>query len=271
MTVMNKKEDRLFEEAMERIDLKYVEEPPEHGVTRTKSQEPEERKKIRTGWLVAAAAALICLVTGGVILANSGIFRKNGPGYTEIAQNGTNPQGGQADHTDSGTEDPQNATLAVRPGMKAFGLLYEEFLDEQAVEKSNDPIKKAFFKEYAGSYLADDWNLYVLYKETGEDAAMKVKAILEEEAGCEVTFLTAKYSLQDLYEFKNQFSDVAVTWSINGHENWTEALIGVGIDQKNNCLRVTHTYLRDSELEQMKASLAGIPCEFEIGFKQRKE
>ena len=259
------KEDRLFEQAMDKIDLKYVEEPLEHGITREKSPEPAERKKSRNGWLIAAAAALICLVTGGVILANSELFRKDDPKYTEIAQNGTNPEGGKTDDTAPGTEDPQNATLASpfdKPGVKAFGFLYAEFLDEQAIEKSNDPLKKAFFKDYAGSYLDDNGDLFVLYKETGEDAAMKVKAILEEKSGCEVTFLTAAYSLQDLDEFKKQFSDVAVTWSINGHENWTEALIGVGIDQKNNCLHVDHTYLPDSELEQMKASLAGIPCEF---------
>ena len=278
MTVMNKKEDRLFEQAMEKIDLKYVEEPPEHGIKRTKVTEPAKRSGIRAGWLIAAAAALVVLVTGGVILANPDIFRKDKEpkhGETQVQAGYDDPTGKaieqetipgmETDDSSWNLEGPQDETVAPvfqSPGVVAFGILYTEFLDEQVIEKSNDPLKKAFFKDYAGSYLDDNGDLFVLYKETGEDAAMKVKSMIKEEAGFEVTFLPAKHSLQDLDGFKKQFSDVAMTWSTNGHENWTEALIGVGIDQKNNCLRVDHTYLPDSELAQMKASLAGIPCEF---------
>ena len=283
MIFMNKKEDKLFEQAMDRIDLKYVEEPLEHGIKRTKVTEPAKRSGIRAGWLIAAAAALVVLVTGGVILANSDIFRKDKePKHdeTQVQAEHDDPTGKaieqetipgmETDDSSWNLEGPQDETIDSvfqSPGVVAFGILYAEFLDEQVIRETNDETKKDFFTNYGGGVLEADGNLTIYYKEAGEASAEKVKAYVEQKAGCEVNFVPVQYSYQELLGFRKQLYEMTKVWDAEDHELWTKAINGVGTDQRNNCISIyiMPDVIPADELEKLKEALSGIPVEFETG------
>lgn len=96
------KEERLFEEAMDRVDVEFVEEP---------LMREDEKKEVLTmkkkaagtkaGWYLAIAALFICLVAGGIVLAKTGILRPENEDETTSSkqQNQYAPTGGNTNPT----------------------------------------------------------------------------------------------------------------------------------------------------------------------------
>ena len=160
--------------------------------------------------------------------------------------------------------DKVDSTVFQKEGVRAFGFLYIDYLDEREVEQTKDETKKTFFKNYGGSYLDDEYHLSVYYKREGETVAKKVQKIIEKKAGCSVDFLPVNYSLQDLRAFKEELYELINVWETNGKESWVDAIQGVGISQKNNCLRVKLGILNEDEQNELQQALAQIPCEFEV-------
>ena len=96
------KEERLFEEAMDRVDVEFVEEP---------LKREDEKKEVLTmkkkaagtkaGWILAIAALFICLVAGGIVLAKTGILRPENEDETTSSkqQDQSAPTEGNTDPT----------------------------------------------------------------------------------------------------------------------------------------------------------------------------
>lgn len=106
------KEERLFEEAMDRVDVEFVEEP---------LKREDEKKEVLTmkkkaagtkaGWILAIAALFICLVAGGIVLAKTGILRPENEDETTSSkqQDQSAPTGGNTDPT--GVEPGDSPTV----------------------------------------------------------------------------------------------------------------------------------------------------------------
>ena len=143
-------------------------------------------------------------------------------------------------------------------GVRAFGILYEEYLDERLISQTKDELKIDFYQYYAGAYLDDGGALTVYYKSAGEDSALEVKRIIEKKADCIVTFEPVLYSYQELLAFREELYEISRNWEEEGHKNWYDAIQGVGISQKDNCILIKLDTLSKEEMKKLESSLSMI-------------
>lgn len=256
---MDKKE--IFEKAFDRTDLQYIEEPLkqlESAETEASPQGPSRMKKV---WIPASAAAVLLLAAIGIVIL-MGPWRKvpEDSGTRVAEQNGTFYEGEEKPGDPEEGHDTVDPEAAFQTGgARAFSILYTEFLDELVIGETTDADKIAFFENYGGGYLDEEGQLTVYYKKGSEASAKKVRTYVEEQAGCSVSFTSVEYSLKDLKAYKERFVEI---WGENASPDLSAVIQGVGIDQKNNCLRADLKAVSEKELEQIKALFEGIPCEF---------
>ena len=219
--------------------------------TEASPQGPRRMKKV---WIpVLAAAVLILATVGTVILIRPWRNVPEDPGTRVAEQNGTFYEGEEKPGDPEEGHDTVDPEAAFQTGgARAFSILYTEYLDELMIGETTDTDKIAFFENYGGSCLDDEGQLTVYYKKGSEASAKKVQAYVEEKAGCSVTFKPAEYSLKDLKAYKEQFFEITKTWGEQGFTDLYEAILGVGIDQENNCLRVNLKSVSEKESARLR-------------------
>ena len=70
------REEKLFEEAMDRVDVRFVEEPLKQKDEKKVLTMKRKAAGAKTGWILAVAALFICLIAGGIIFARTGTYRR---------------------------------------------------------------------------------------------------------------------------------------------------------------------------------------------------
>ncbi len=138
------REEKLFEEAMDRVDVRFVEEPLKQKDEKKVLTMKRKAAGAKTGWILAVAALFICLIAGGIIFARTGIFRpENGTDPTEAADTYA-PTGGNYDPT--GNENGEKKvpfTFLYYHGMAwipedLYETLPEGFSETDTIRKNND-------------------------------------------------------------------------------------------------------------------------------------
>ena len=243
-------EDKILMRAMDWVDPRYVEEALEREEM-SKDYTPKKSPNLRMVWIAASAAAIVIgLVAGGVILTKMNARRaEEAVTDTHRAEEVTNPL--QAE------EDPKTAENQATDVTDALSA--EERILLLVADRSGAPISDGKYHYDVNGYYASDFKPY--YGGTYRNAEGQLVVCLAESAGPEA-IEEARENLRaecDLYEgVKYSYSDLINVMSdlLNYYHSEEYAaqrfqITKFEIDAAENAVQVSVTSTDDSALDEI--------------------
>lgn len=228
---MMNKEDVLFEKAMDWVEEKYVEEALEPANT------VKARKTIipKKGWILTVAAVLVCLLTGGVILAETDIFQVNRDYEPAEEYYANSPESIGA----------YNQILRIVTGQRSTPPADGRYQYDVDGHYASD-----FASYYGGAYINVHGDLVVCLAESaGKKALQEGQEKLE--SICK-TFKTVKYSYSDLI---NCMTDVYNYCQSEEYKTGSLKIIGFGIADPENAVSISVNTQDENVLDEIRSQV----------------
>ena len=226
---MDKKE--IIREAVGEIDLKYI----ENAVEPQKKEPLRLRlRRMKKGWIAAAAALLVCLVTGGVILANSDVFQVNRGEPEE-------------DYDDNALDSVMAYNQLLTLVRNRDTITREDVLSPYACDGYYSSDYEAW---YGGAYVNVHGQLVVCLAESaGKEAMEEGKAKLSSLTSL---FREVPYSFGELMDV---CGDLYVYCTGEESQNENFRIWNWGIDEYENVVHVGLNALDEETLQKVRAQV----------------
>ena len=219
----------IFEKAMNRIDVKFIEEP----LQRKEQMSTKEKTALKTNpsLLLIAAAMIICFIMGGVLFLKSNPLRPDeSVEPTVIAR---------TEATDVLTIEEQILLLVAEKKNVPVS-------DGQVHYSHNGYYAEDFAPFYGGTYVnAEGKRVVCLARSAGEKAVREAEELLQDK--CDL-YKEVKYSYSDLI---NVMSDLANYYHSEEYAAKTFQITKFEIDAAENVVQVSLTSLEKSDLDEI--------------------
>jgi hypothetical protein len=233
------REEYLFEKAMNRIDVKFIEEPVLRKGRKNAVITEKKTFNPKTGWILLAAAMVVGLFVGGMILRKSGHFNPE-----PSAEPGVEP-----------TELVETEETEALSAEERILLLVAEkkgapVSDGQIHYSVNGYYAADFAPYYGGTYINSEGKRVVcIALSAGEEAVRKGEERLKDN--CD-QYEAVKYCYSDLI---NVMSDLLNYYHSERYAAQAFQITKFEINPAGNTVQVSVTSIEESALDEIRAHI----------------